>query len=196
MILPDKKLVRKVPKLQTKRLLLRPFTLKDAKAATKRGWFDRRNSTAIDTLDKAKKFLKERILHQPNGYYLAVILKETGELIGDLKLCHFSWFADLGGELCYGFAKKHWGKGYATEASMCFVDYLFKTVKLHKISGDTDPDNFASQKVLYKLGFKIEGVAKEQHLDRQKKIWKDEYNWGLLRDEWLKKHKKKLYQLA
>ncbi len=190
MILPDRKLIEKAPRLETKRLILRPFTLRDAKTASKRGWFDRQNKTAIDTVEKARRFLKDKIIASKNGYYLGVFLKENGELIGDLEFCHLDWFAFYGGELCYGFAEKYWGLGYATESSRALVDYLFRKVKAHKITADTDPDNFASQKVLYKLHFKLEGVAKEQHFDEKKKIWKDEYNWGLLRDEWLLKEKK------
>lgn len=196
MIIPDKRLIEKAPILETERLLLRPFTLRDAKAASKRGWYDRQKETNIDTLEKAKTFLKERIISSKNGYYLGVFLKETGELVGDLEFCHLDWFAFYGGELCYGFAKQHWGKGYATESSRALIDYLFRKVKAHKISADTDPDNFASQKVLYKLHFNLEGVAKEQHLDKKKRVWKDEYNWGLLRDEWLLKEKNPLFKMV
>lgn len=177
-------------------MLLRPFTLKDAKAVSTRGWYDGKKNTNIDTVEKAKSFLKESIISSKNGYYLGVFLKETGDLVGDLEFCHLDWFAFYGGELCYGFAENHWGKGYATESSQALVDYLFREVKVHKISADTDPDNFASQKVLYKLHFKIEGVAKEQHLDKKNKVWKDEYNWGLLRNEWLALETKKLYKIS
>lgn len=193
MLLPNKKIIEKAPKLESKRLLLRPFTLRDARKVSTMGWSNK--GTLIKTTEEAKQYIKRITKDDANGYYLGVFLKETGVLIGDLEFCHLGWFAFYGGELCYGFTEPNWGKGYATEASRCLVDYLFRKVKVHKISADTDPDNFASQKVLYKLHFKLEGVAKEQHLDKKKKVWKDEYNWGLIRDEWLSKEKKPLFKV-
>lgn len=193
MILPDKKLAHKAPSLETERLFMRPFTLSDAKICSKMEWTDKGNP--IKTIDQAKKYLKKITKDKTDGYYLGVFLKETNELIGDLEFCHMNWFSDTAGELCYGFHKNHWGKGYATESTTAFVDYLFRKVKMHKITADTDPNNFASQNVLLKLHFKLEGVAKERNLDRKTKKWKDEYNWGLLRDEWLQIHKKQIYKL-
>ncbi len=193
MIFPDKKLVRKAPKLESKRLFMRPFTLKDARICSRMNWETR--GKPIKTIEQAEKYLKRIIDKGEDGYYLGVFLRETNELIGNLEFCHLSWYRDLAGELCYGFHENYWGKGYATEASKCFVDYLFRKVKMHKITADTNPYNFASQKVLYKLGFKLEGVAKEKNLDRKTNIWKDEYNWGLLRKDWLLKHKKPLFKI-
>ncbi|USN45476.1 MAG: GNAT family N-acetyltransferase [Candidatus Woesearchaeota archaeon] len=195
MALPDKQLIMKAPTLETKRLMLRPFTLRDAKAVSTRGWVDKKKNILINTEVKARAFLKSNILSSTDGYYLAVFLKETDELVGDLEFCHLDWYRFYYGELCYGFAERHWGKGYATESAKALVDYLFRKINVPKITADTDPDNFASQKVLYKLHFKIEGVARKKNFDKKKKMWLDEYNWGLLRDEWLITEKKPLCKL-
>jgi ribosomal-protein-alanine N-acetyltransferase len=84
----------------------------------------------------------------------AVILKETGEFIGwaGLKLEKnvngHEQFYDLG----YRFIQRHWGKGYASEAAVAFVDYGFNVMKLEKINAYTDFPNAASRKVLEKAG--------------------------------------------
>ncbi|MBW3020412.1 GNAT family N-acetyltransferase [Candidatus Woesearchaeota archaeon] len=186
------KLVRKEPSIETERLYLRKFELSDAEAVVNRGWYNRKKQQPINTLLRAKNFLKSDILNQDDGYYLGVFLKENDALIGDVDMCHFSWYRDTCAELCYGFAERYWGKGYATEASAGIIDYMFREVKLNKITADTDPDNIASQRVLEKLGFTQEGIARQKNWKKNKFI--DEFNYGLLRNEWLKAHKKQLYK--
>lgn len=86
----------------------------------------------------------------------AVVIKETGECIGwcGLKYIkepvngHTNFY-----ELGYRFKRKHWGKGYATEASQAVMNYGKDTLNLHTIYAITDPGNKASKHVLEKLGF-------------------------------------------
>jgi len=42
-------------------------------------------------------------------------------------------------ELGYRFKRKHWGKGFATEASTAILDYGFKNLNADKIYAITDP---------------------------------------------------------
>ena len=84
----------------------------------------------------------------------AVILKETGEFIGwsglkvEKNVNGRERFYDLG----YRFIRKHWGKGYATEAGKAWVDHGFRELRLEKICAYTSPQNIESQKVLSKCG--------------------------------------------
>lgn len=62
--------------------------------------------------------------------------------------------ADL--ELGYWFYQKFWGKGYATKLAKLVVNYaVAKFPELERIVAVTDPENFASQRVLDKIGFKF-----------------------------------------
>lgn len=87
---------------------------------------------------------------------MAVILKETNEFLGwaglkrERNLPDRGIFTDLG----YRFLKKHWGKGYATEAAKAFVQYGFGVMKLEKINAYADVPNLASRKALEKAGLK------------------------------------------
>lgn len=193
MITLDKKLVRKAPTIESKRLFMRPFKMDDAKLMVESGWLHRKTKKPLKTIEESKKYLKN-ILAEDQGYYLAVFLKDN-TLVGRLDLDHLNWYGDMIGEIGYSFLEKHRGNGYATEATNCFVDYLFRKVKLHKVTADTDPGNFASQKVLYKVGFTLEGIFRDKYYDKNLKKWVDEYNWGLKRDEWMKKHKKQIYKI-
>ncbi|WP_312076376.1 GNAT family N-acetyltransferase [Chryseobacterium sp.] len=85
----------------------------------------------------------------------AVILKETGKLIGwsGLKLIkeinNHQNIHDLG----YRFTPEYWGKGYATETSVAVLNYGFNEMKLNSIFAYADVENDASNHVLRKLGF-------------------------------------------
>ena len=51
--------------------------------------------------------------------------------------------------------------GYATEAAGALVEYGFRALRLHRIEAHVAPGNSASQKVVEKLGFQREGIARE-----------------------------------
>jgi [ribosomal protein S5]-alanine N-acetyltransferase len=57
-------------------------------------------------------------------------------------------------ELGYRFKRKHWGKGYATEAANAVVEYAFSKLNIETIFAQTDIKNTSSKKVLENLGFK------------------------------------------
>lgn len=57
-----------------------------------------------------------------------------------------------------------WGRGFATEASVAFIDYAFGTTPITKLTADVDPRNAASLRVLAKLGFVETGRAERTFL--------------------------------
>ena len=92
---------------------------------------------------------------------LAIIEKESGQFVGwgAFKLITESInghqnFHDLG----YRFIKRHWGKGYATEAAKAAIVYGFSILKLPVIYAIADIGHRASRNVLEKCGFVNEGT--------------------------------------
>ena len=71
-------------------------------------------------------------------------------------------------EIGYRFKKKHWGKGYATEAAKASIDYGFEMMQLDVIYGMTHADNFGSQNVFKKLGLKY---INDFELDNEPHKW-------------------------
>ena len=69
-------------------------------------------------------------------------LKETGEL-----------------EIGYAVAKEFWGKGFATEAALKFLDYAFEKLEPEKIVAVARPKNAASRRVMEKLGMNFVKTA-------------------------------------
>ncbi len=62
--------------------------------------------------------------------------------------------------LGYSMDRDHQAHGFMTEALNELVDYIFTEWKLHRIQANYLVDNLASARVLEKLGFEKEGLAK------------------------------------
>ena len=76
------------------------------------------------------------------------------------------------------------GRGFAGEAVVILVDYLFLHEQVERIQAETHPDNHASQRVLEKAGFTLEGRLRRTVFSRGR--WRDTLMFSLLRDEWLR----------
>jgi ribosomal-protein-alanine N-acetyltransferase len=62
--------------------------------------------------------------------------------------------------LGYSLAQQHQSLGYMTEAAQAGIRYIFETVKLHRIMANYMPHNERSAALLRRLGFIIEGTAR------------------------------------
>ena len=80
-------------------------------------------------------------------------LKTSNEFVGwcGLKFHPDRDEVDIG----YRLLRKHWGKGYATEASQYCVSYGFEKLGITRIIGRALKENTASIRVFEKLGMKF-----------------------------------------
>lgn len=145
-----------LPVLRTHRLLLRPWTCEDvdslhalwtAPEVRLYLWDD----VAI-TRDVAENVVKshlESAVEHGVGYW-AIHAPDGSTLAG---FCGFR-FIDDGPEieLMYGLKGAHWGKGYATEASLAAIEYLWRSTQFQQVFARTDPPNEASVRVMVRLG--------------------------------------------
>ncbi|ETN47030.1 uncharacterized protein HMPREF1541_01220 [Cyphellophora europaea CBS 101466] len=60
-------------------------------------------------------------------------------------------------EIGFLLAKRHWGKGLAFEALQIILPYLFGTAGFSFLTADIDPRNKASEGLLRKVGFELDG---------------------------------------
>jgi len=74
------------------------------------------------------------------------------------------------------------GRGFASEAAVLLVDYLFLHEQAERIQAETHPENRASQRVLEKAGFQLEGRLRRTVFSRGH--WRDSLMYSLLREEW------------
>lgn len=105
--------------------------------------------SAIQAFDAGKSLL------------LAIVLKETDELIGTLSLFNFheqSKRAEVG----YILSRLFWRKGIMGETFEAILDFCFDQMKLNRLEADIDPNNGASSALLKKQGFVVEGFLKER----------------------------------
>lgn len=92
----------------------------------------------------------------------AVLEKKSGEFLGwcGLKRLPETNDTDLG----FRFFRKHWNRGYATEAAQACIEFGFKKLKLKKIVGRAMAANKGSIRVLEKVGFNfLEEIEFEKH---------------------------------
>ena len=61
----------------------------------------------------------------------------------------------------YVAARAYWGKGYVTEATYAIIDWAFQQSSIFRVYATTDVENFASQRVLEKVGMQREEVLRK-----------------------------------
>jgi len=164
--------------LETERLLLRPMELSDAEAmfamdsnplVHKYLW--QKPSQNIEEIIKVIEYLQKQYRENNIGRF-AAILKETGEFIGWTGIKYINDHVENGNTNFYDYGyrldEKFWSKGYATEASIAWLDYGFKQMKIDKMNAYTHSENGASNHILQKVG--MQWV--EDYLDKDGVLWK------------------------
>lgn len=106
------------------------------------------------------------------------IRKKNGAKVG--YIAHFKSKDCVG--IGYMLLKKERGKGYGSEAVQMMVDYLFLHKNIVRVQAETHPDNKASQRVLEKAGFRLEGRIRKSFFSRG--VYRDTAMYSILRDEW------------
>jgi len=95
-----------------------------------------------------------------SSFNLVVMTENNNEIIG---LCHFSNIVYGVFQACnlgYSLAEKYQGHGYMQEVLVGAVEYIFNELKLNRIMANHLPSNDRSAKLLERLGFENEGLAK------------------------------------
>lgn len=95
------------------------------------------------------------------GHSLKLVLLLNGQIIGG---CNFTNIVRRAFQACYmGYSidYRHEGKGLMYEAAKAAIDYVFDEMKLHRIMANYIPTNERSGKLLRKLGFTVEGYARD-----------------------------------
>lgn len=177
-------------RLQTQRLLLRPFTRDDADALfpifsnaevarylSRPPWTDR---------EQARERIEQDIegMARREHLRLAIESRTSGALLGECCLFQFhptSRRAELG----YTLARDAWGRGYMGEALASVVGYAFHELDLNRLEADIDPRNTASERSLLRLGFVKEGHLRERWIVAGEVS--DTGLYGLLRSDWVRR---------
>lgn len=121
--------------------------------------------------EKAIQYIKDYVEIQYRFYEYGIWLvrdKETDEVIGRAGITGRAGYEDA--ELGYVFAKRVWGRGYATEVIKAVIEYAREELLLERLNAFVMPENVVSVHILDKLGFKkIRNVMlhEEEHIYMQ-----------------------------
>jgi [ribosomal protein S5]-alanine N-acetyltransferase len=176
----------------TDRLLLREFRIADESAIhayASDPEVTRYTSWGPNTPEVTHRVLQQWISAQENwprpSLPLAIELRSESKLIGGTGFASIDCSAQMG---IFGFVlrKDYWGKGIATETARAVVRFGFERLKLHRVVAECFVENFASARVLTKLGMRREAHFVENTLKAGQ--WRDTYLYALLREEWRQQH--------
>lgn len=171
--------------LDTERLLLRPLRPDDLDAM--HAYLGDPQTMLYYPAPFSREFVKEWLVRNQErfekfGYGLfGVVLKESGELIGD---CGLVWQdlpdgPDL--EVGYHFHRSHWGHGYATEAARACMEHAFCNAGVDHVISLIRPENLPSRRVAERNGLTISRQV----------LWRE-----LLHDVWRKDRPDDLRRVA
>ncbi len=175
--------------LDSERLVLRRFNdadlapylayLNDPLVARYQSWESYTEQAAQAAIDK-QKGLDPGV---PGKWFtFALELKETGALIGHVALSVREG-ARQQAEIGFTLARSFHGKGLGLEAARRVLHYAFTELELHRVVAITDCENASSVALLERLGMRREGHFIQNIWFKGK--WGDEYQYAILRDEWL-----------
>jgi RimJ/RimL family protein N-acetyltransferase len=174
------------PRLCTERLVLRPFTLEDAKEVQRlAGHWDVASTTANipypyeDGMAEDWISTHQETFEKGEGVVYAITLKD-GRLLGAISL--MAMIEDHQAELGYWIGKPYWNQGYCTEAGKELLRYGFDVLGLNRIHASHISRNPASGRVMQKLGMSYEGERK-QHVKRWG-VFYDLVLYGILISDW------------
>jgi RimJ/RimL family protein N-acetyltransferase len=147
--------------LETERLLLRPFTTDDAPFVltllNEPSFLQYIGDKKVRNLDDARQYLTNGPIasYEKNGFgLLCVELKDSHAPIGMCGLLKREELPEP--DIGFAFLPDFWNKGYAFEAAAAVMKDARETLKLDRILAIVNPDNYASMKLLERLGLKFE----------------------------------------
>jgi len=182
----------------TQRLALRPLTLVDVDAVLAfRSLPEVVVHLSHDVLDReqVRDRIAQRIERGRPGARepllgLAVEELRTRRVVGDVMLrlepSHSiartpspEWEGTIG----YALHPDVHGRGLAAEAAAELLAIGFRDLSLRRITADAYADNIASNRVLRRIGMRLEATIRSRSLGKDG-AWLDDNTWALLREEW------------
>jgi RimJ/RimL family protein N-acetyltransferase len=134
------------------------------------------------SLDQTKKWVNQVIANYKKGDSLMWVICLRGSDRG-IGICCY-WHMDkesLCAEVGYELHQDLWGKGIMSEALAPVLSYGFDGLGLHRIEACPLADNLASNSLLVRFGFRLEGTLRDRV--RFKGRFIDQLYYSLLKGE-------------
>ena len=175
--------------IETERLILRPF--REGDAADLFAYLHAPTATCflslkLSNLADAEIEVRKRALDEGS---VAICLKQTGQVIGDL----FGGGADVEEDgttsVGWNLNPQFGGQGYAFEAVKALFDHLFRAKGFRRLYAYVEDHNKPSQRLCEKLGMRREGLFVEfisfTTDDAGNPIYENTMQYAILRREWM-----------
>lgn len=150
--------------IHTKRLILRPFQVEDAREIFENWASDSEVTYYLtwlphESVETTKESLKRWVddYQNPLQFKWAIVFNE--EVVGNIDTVHVKEKIDAV-EIGYVLSRKCWGKGIMTEALVAVSRYLLEEAGCNRFFARHDVNNPASGKVMQKAGMTYEGTLR------------------------------------
>lgn len=156
-----------LPVLDTKRLRLRPLSMRDEKdmyryasdpAVSRHVLWDAHESPR-DTRSALRSAIRQYRSGAPGSF--AIERRSDRRMIGTIG---FMWInLDYrSGEVGYSLSRAYWNQGIMTEALRAVLAFGFDTLQLNRIEAQHETDNPASGRVMLHAGMQYEGTLRQR----------------------------------
>lgn len=152
-------------RLETERLILRPFEVSDIAALVPLiGAFEVAATTLRIPHPYTEADAREYIASSHERFSrgeevrFAIVIRENDLLCGGVGLRIENEYRRA--ELGYWIGVPYWNRGIATEAAMAMLNYGFESLKLNRVFAGFVAGNSASERVLKKIGMQREGCQR------------------------------------
>lgn len=181
------------PQLLTDRLLLRLASIQDASGISQYYCENRSFFTPVDPIRGEEFFTADFWQLQVEKNLLEFNCKQSLRLfifeqtapkrvIGAVNFTQFFRGPFQSCVLGYNLAETKQGKGLMTEALRGAIAYIFNDLAFHRVMANYMPRNQRSGNVLRRLGFTVEGYARDYLLINGK--WEDHILTSLINPSW------------
>jgi RimJ/RimL family protein N-acetyltransferase len=130
--------------------------------------------------------LRMQALHSAGtGQQLVLERQADGRVLGGLLLFKLD-LPSARLELGYVLGRAHWGQGLMAEAAHAACAHVFGTMGMRRIEAEVNPLNRASNLLLQRLGFVLEGTLRQRWTAKGASY--DTHIYGCLHDDWRRAH--------
>jgi [ribosomal protein S5]-alanine N-acetyltransferase len=164
MLTPD---FSEFPVLTTQRLVLRQMHSSDAatlmhfRSAPELNVYSiREPATSITVMEELINRMHESERNGEGVHWALELRDQPGVMIGDIGIWKILREHHRG-VLGYVLRKEHQGKGLMSEALQAVIQYGFNEINLHSLMAEVNPQNIASFQLLERMGFRREGLFRE-----------------------------------
>ncbi len=149
--------------IETDRLILKTVSPEDVDAVALNWQLDVAPISLSEAKNRVRWMQANHEKNQPGKIIhlcLAIIIKDSGELIGWSGLDHCDP-AKPYPVLFYLLKSWFWGQGLATEAARAVLGYAFGELELERVDSGAAFENLASKRVMEKIGMRFIGLDEE-----------------------------------